>query len=60
MEIKLGDVLYHKATRKLCIVLQLSENDRVFVRDGDNLIQEYNKFEFEENPVSRNIDLNMK
>jgi len=56
MEIELGNAFQHKATGKKCVVIQLLENDRVFVRDEDNLIQEYNKSEFEEIPTSHFSD----
>ena len=44
MEFKLGDVFQHKATSKVCVVIRLEE-DKVFVRDSDNSMQEYYKCE---------------
>ncbi len=60
-EIKLGDVLRHKATGKKCVVIQLDMTykdtywykEMIVVRDEDNRRRKYYKHELE--PIPKNI-----
>ncbi len=54
-EFKPGDVVRHKATLKRCVILNIQE-EKIKVRDQDNIIHYYESFELEEEPQSQTIE----